>query len=338
MPKKSFRERVASNLDRVSFLGIWLLFMIFLFSVIGIYLTESITIGNSIQVFFLLFCYSLMIFSLIFSYYIESRIISKVGELSASSKYCLLTVYPLYLKTLVFSLLFLIIFLISWQAVGTYSLIALALYKKLNVVVSFFPIFFFIYAGFQQIAFMSVKLWNRRVEIEISFNVIQDFENIAFERTSKYQKVHTGQVWSQCLKRIVSYLEDRFQRVMCTSRGCNERIYEQFDIVSLAALTGDVLQRKIAKEWIEKLGNIVTEKRLPSHTKNKLIIEHLQKVKTIESFESLRKIHNDFGFHHEFESGWRKVNKVLTKTERMILLIISISTFILSVVLPLLLP
>jgi hypothetical protein len=338
-PKRSFREKVARNLDRISLFGIWFLFMIFFISIIGSSYAPSEAVWKAVQSFFVLFS-SVILFSFtVLFLYVSSKVISNINDLSVTSKYVMLRTYPFCIKNLVFSFVFLVVLSTSWSLLSqTFNIVPAFLANRLELVVSLFPSLLLAYAGFLQLIFLDVKSWNRRIEMELSFSVIQDFKTVALERTNRYYRTQFGEVWGHCLKRVVSYVEDRFKRVMGISEDFASKIYEAFNIVSLAAMTGDSDQLKNAKKWMEELGHIVTEKRLSASTKNRLIIEHLRKIKNDENWGSFRNIHSDFSFNYAFERGWRRLNKILGKTERTILFSVSIITFVLSVILPYLLP
>ena len=199
MPKRSFREKVARNLDRISLFGIWLLFMIFFISIIGSSYVPSEVLWSSIQSFFVLSS-SVILFSFTLLFlYVSNRVISDINNLSATSKYVMLRPYPFCIKNLIVSFVLLIVLPISWALLSqTFNIIPTFLANRLSVVVSLFPSVLFAYAGFLQLIFLDVKSWNKRIEMELSFSVIQNFETVAFERTNRYHRTQLGEVWSHC--------------------------------------------------------------------------------------------------------------------------------------------
>ncbi len=61
--------------------------------------------------------------------------------------------------------------------------------------------------------------------------------------------------------------------------------------------------KRKGKKWVADLGNIIMNKALSETEKNRLIIEHLGKVKNDDTYKGLKETQTKFGFNYNFEYG-----------------------------------
>ncbi len=311
--RKPLNETIARNLDRITFFGVWLLSVAFFFSAYAIYAypINAENIRSTYGIFALIVVFSYMGLFV----YNAHRVIPKLKSLSGSAKYNVLKTYSMHRNFFLFSVVLLFGWGIAWSAVVQSGIIQ---NETLTTFGAIFPSLLFAFAMLELLSYVDIDSWNRSTQADLSLLAIQEYETIAFENSSKRRKVYSGEVWSYCLNRIVNYLEDRFSLVMGTSKNFSKNFYEVFNILSLAALSGDTNQRKKAIEWLEQLRGIIMEKRLPTCTKNRLIMEQLEKAQKEEAFEKFKVAQNDFGFHYDFLSGSKRLNKNWKKSLNLV--------------------
>ena len=145
--------------------------------------------------------------------------------------------------------------------------------------------------------------------------VIKDYEKIAdeinYERALKKIKsptIYPWFIWNFCMRQIVFKLEDRVNRYTGISKSFSEAFYEPFNIVSFAAVVGKTYQKEKAKEWVSELGAIINDRRIDPMIKIQFIAEHLRTPEREIVFSDFKNIHDDFGFHFDFEQVRKKVH------------------------------
>lgn len=171
---------------------------------------------------------------------------------------------------------------------------------------------------------MTVSLSSER-EMEISFNVIQSFEDIA-----KKVKVRDGlAVWKLLVKNIIYGTEGFVKRHIGIS---DVKFYKPFNLTSLAAIIGNDEQRNRAKEWIAQLGTILMNKELDETRKAMLILDHMEQVEQEKKFAEILQKHEKYRLHYQFESIWRRITQKFGTLERIIIILVGISTFIFTLI------
>jgi hypothetical protein len=309
-PKQSFREVVASSLDRILFLHLFLYFVFFFISLIPLFPEFQGSISTMTKFFGIYSGVSVLIALVFFGFYVEPKIISKIDSLSSLAKYGVLNARSLYPKFGWTCIIIAIVSSFSWSIAYASKIVPVSFFQSTQILFGFFTNFLLAF-GF--LNFMFITFMNANKEVELSFSVITDYESIANENNKvlyqNRQVVLPSAVWSLCMKQIVQKLEDLLKRRIGFSGDIGSEFYKPFNTVSFAALAGSPEQQEKAKAWVTDLGHIVTEKGVSVTAKNKSLIEHLEKVKTEQTFKNLENMQERFGFHYDFEHGGRRLRR-----------------------------
>lgn len=285
--------------------------------------TELLLETNALFVFGAIVSTSIAFFNL---FYVGPRILSKIKESSPTSKYNALRTrrksVQIVLRGMFIAIVSIsLVFLVSAISVKMGS--DLIFHKMTTILSESFFVFTFI--GISS-SFAAAPMSAQ--EVELSFDAIQDFENIASE-IKPTQEPCT--VWNFCLRYIINDFENTMKLHLGISESSSSNLYKPFNTISLAAIAGDNELKEKAKEWIANLGYIIMENRISDMTKTRLIIEHLEKVDKDSNLCDFQYACEKYGIEYDFSHGWKRLNKTLGKTERIALIIIPIVTLILGI-------
>ncbi len=312
-----FAEKIARNLDRISFFVPWALFLAFFVSLL-IFLetpSEKVMIWTN-SAFILLSGILTISYLVFFGVYVEPKILTKTEKLSTFSRFIILRVHNSQAIIGVFLVVIGILVSVCWSLITRiFYILPVTFEFQLS---RFFGAFSYSLIGLGLLFMIFYVSLKTSKEIELSFSAIADYENIAQElsRPKSYVTVppiYPCVVWNFCMKQIVFKLEDRVKRHIGVSKKFSSEFYEPFNIVSFAAIVGNNKQKEKAKDWIVELGLIATEKRIAPANKIKFIVDHLEKIEDEKDFDDFRNIHDSFGFHYDFEHDEKRVFRLISK-------------------------
>lgn len=269
--------------------------------------------------------YALMVvyafLSIFESFYIGSKIISKLENFSPLAQYNVLKIgrKPLFMSLL--GAIFLGFFYVLTTLMGVTGMqeftgneIINKTYHSLLIIT-----FALIFLSFPTAMVMSLPLDR---EGEISLNAIQSFEDIA----KKVKESEGLTVWKPLVKNVVYWTEGFVKQHGISS----EKFYKVFNVISLAAIMGNDEQRNKAKEWIAQLGTILLNKETAKARRAVQILDHMEQVEQENEFTEILQMHEKFGLHYQFKSIWKRIK--FGTIERTILFLIGIGTFIFALI------
>jgi len=332
IPNKSFQEIVATNLYNIFQWNLMALFIALLFAIVlfsGAKVQGELT---QISSYYLVFFAILIIANLVFvCFYVPRRIISRIEGCPSKTRYDILILHRATVRLLLFGVIVTSFAIgLDWLAETIGQGVAQnLLLQKAYTFITYVGMATFV-LGFLYVFPVSV---GKEKEAQLSFETIQDFENIAGDKNRQSMSIYWSiNVWKFLMRQIVYATESTVRECLETSEEFHSNFYKPFNTISLAVILGNSEQKRKAKEWVAKLGNIVTENETEDSAKTELIIEHFEQVEKNECFRGFQLAHDKYGFQYDFEYGWKKLGATLGKTGQIIAVLFGIGEFIFLVV------
>lgn len=291
---ENLRERIARNLYNVF---VWMAMIEFLIASFG---TMGILYSSSKDEVNLIFDYSILTLGVLYLFfcffnifYTKPKIISKLESLSPMAQYNVLKIgrKPFWLIFLGFACM-----LVSLIISAFMNIMGLQEFVGNEVIQRIFACLVLIGVSFvgMSVPMIFVSPLPTEKEMEVSLDVIQDFEDIAI----KVKELHglVG-VWKRLVKNIIYGLEGIIKRHIGVS---DVNFYKPFNVISLAAIMGNSEQVNKAKEWIRQLSTILMNKELMGPTKAELILSHMEQVK--REFPKHLRLYERYDLNYKLES------------------------------------